>query len=261
MDANDAQHLDRRPLGRTGLTVSRVGFGAVKIGRNAKLRYPQAFDLPDPKEVGRLLHGVLDAGINLIDTAAAYGQSEELIGRFLAERRSEYVLSTKAGEDFEAGRSTFDFTRAGLTRSVERSLRRLRTDAVDVLLLHSDGDDVRLLEQTDAAETLLRLRDQGKARAIGLSGKQAEGARLALQWSDVLMVTYHKEDRSHEEVMREAHGSGRGVMVKKGLASGHLPPDEAMAFLGAEASVDTAVIGTLSLAHLLDNARSMGAGV
>ncbi|TXT24440.1 MAG: aldo/keto reductase, partial [Planctomycetota bacterium] len=97
--------MQLRPLGKTELLVSPLGFGAFKIGRNEKVKYPQPYDLPDDTAVERLLNGVLDAGINLIDTAPAYGISEERIGKFLSQRRGEFVLSTKVGERFTNGES------------------------------------------------------------------------------------------------------------------------------------------------------------
>ena len=247
----------RRPLGRTGLHVSPLGFGAVKIGRTEKLRYAERFDLPDDDAVARLLHGVLDLGVNLIDTAPAYGLSEERIGRHLHGRRHDFVLSTKVGETFDGGVSRFDFSGPAIRDSLHRSLRRLRTDAVDVLLLHSDGEDLRVLRETDAVATLLELKAAGLARAVGLSGKTAAGARAALDWADVLMVPLNAADREHAAVAAEAHARGVGVMVKKALASGTLPAAEALRALAEDAAVDTAVVGSLSIDHLRENLRAM----
>src|SRR5690606_38926072 len=119
-----------RPLGRTGLSVSAIGYVAVKIGRNQAVKYPRPFDLPDEAEASRVLNAVLDCGITHIDTAPAYGLSEERIGRALAHRRREFVLSTKVGEEFVEGESRFDFSAAAIRRSVHRSLARLRTDVL-----------------------------------------------------------------------------------------------------------------------------------
>ncbi|MDY7108361.1 MAG: aldo/keto reductase [Planctomycetota bacterium] len=242
-----------RRLGARGLRVSPVGFGAFKIGRNVGVKYPNDYELPDAQSVQRLLEGVLDLGINLIDTAPAYGLSEERLGRALAPRRGEFVLSTKVGEVFEEGRSTYDYSAAAIRASVKRSLRRLRTDVIDILFIHSDGRDLEILDQTDAVETLLALRESGEARFVGLSGKTIEGARAALPWADVLMVEYHREDRSHEGVIAEAAEAGVGIVVKKPLASGHLPAEEALRFVLANEAVGSAVIGSLNLAHLRDS--------
>ncbi len=237
----------RRLLGRTGLSVSPIGFGGFKIGRNQKAKYPAAYELPGEEAVGQLLNGILDLGINYIDTAPAYGLSEERIGRLLQARRPEFVLSTKVGETFSDGRSKYDFTADGL--------ERLKTEALDVLFLHSDGRDLWIQNETDAVPILCDLKARGIVRAIGLSGKSVDGARRALEWADVLMVEYHLQDRSHEDLMAEAAGRGVGIVVKKGLASGHLPTHEAVRFVLANPQVSTLVVGGLSLAHFRENAQ------
>src|SRR5204863_4838245 len=129
----------RRALGWTNLSVSPISFGAFKIGRNEKIKYAQAYPLPSEEEAGRLLNGVLDLGINLIDTAPAYGLSEQRIGRHISSRRREFILSTKVGETFENGKSTYDFSAKAIANSFERSLTRLKTASVDFLFIHSDG--------------------------------------------------------------------------------------------------------------------------
>ncbi len=248
--------VPRRPLGRTGFHVSVVGFGAFKIGRNQGIKYPHGYQLPDEQQVARLLNAVLDAGINFIDTAPAYGVSEERIGRSLRHRRDEFVLSTKVGETFVDGRSHYDFSAESVRASVHRSLKRLQTDVLDVLFIHSDGRDLHILTETDVVATLLELRDKGDVRAVGLSGKTVEGARAALEWADVLMVQYHLQDRSHEPVIAAAAERGVGVVVKKGLASGHLTPEEAIPFVLANPGVSSLVIGGLNLEHIRQNLRT-----
>jgi aryl-alcohol dehydrogenase-like predicted oxidoreductase len=243
----------RRPLGRTGFAISPIGFGAFKIGRNQKTKYSTAYELPSDEQVAALLSGLLDLGINYIDTAPAYGTSEERIGRAISGRRSEFVLATKVGETFEDGASTYDFSASAVRKSVERSLKRLKTPAIDVLLLHSDGRDAWIQTETDAVSTLEELKRQGLARAIGLSGKTVEGARQALDWADVLMVEYHLRDRSHEALITEAAARGVGIVVKKGLASGELPADEAIRFVLDNPQVTSLVIGGLSLEHFRVN--------
>jgi len=239
-----------RRLGRTGLEVTPIGFGAFKIGRNVGIKYPAAYDLPDEPAAARLLNGVLDLGVNLVDTAPAYGLSEERIGRAIAHRRSEFILSTKAGETFEDDRSAYDFSGPAIRASAARSLQRLRTDVLDILFIHSDGNDLAILNDTDAVEAMIALRDAGLARAVGFSGKTVQGARAALLWADVLMVEYHPEDRSHEEVIGEAAAAGIGLIVKKPLASGRLEPRTAIKFALSDPAVGSLVIGGLNLDHL-----------
>ena len=243
----------KRRLGRSAIEVTPIGFGAFKIGRNTGVKYPQAYDLPDVDAVARLFDGLLDLGINYIDTAPAYGLSEERVGAALAGRRDDLVLSTKVGETFTDGRSTFDFSARGIRESVQRSLRLLRTETIDVVFIHSDGDDIRIQTRTDAVPTLTALRDEGVIRAIGLSGKTVEGARAALSWSDVLMVEYNDRDRTHAGVIAEAAERGVGIVVKKGLASGRLAAEQAVRFVLDTAGVSSLVVGSLSLDHIRDN--------
>ncbi len=244
--------LPLTPLGRTGLRVSRLGLGTVKIGRNTGVRYPSAFDLPDDHSVLRLLDTARNLGINLLDTAPAYGSSEERLGHLLTDRH-EWVLCGKAGETFHGGQSCFDFRGTAIRRSLEHSLQRLRTDHLDILLLHSDGNDRALLEQTDAFETLKRLREEGLVRAIGLSGKTAEGGLLALErGADCVMVTFNPTADSERPVIREAQRLQRGVLIKKALNSGHRASalQDNMDFVFSEPGVSAAIIGTLNPDHL-----------
>ena len=116
--------MELRPLGRTGLRVSPIGLGTTKLGRTQALKYPEPFELPSDDQIRELLATARGFGVNLIDTAPAYGTSEERLGALLPNR-SDWVIVTKAGEEFVDGRSHFDFSPAAVTRSVERSLQRL----------------------------------------------------------------------------------------------------------------------------------------
>lgn len=248
--------MDRRTLGMTPLQLSTVGFGAFKIGRNEKTKYAQQYDLPDEQQVSGLLNGVLDMGINYIDTAPAYGISEQRIGAALSCRNDEFVISTKVGERFSDGVSTYDFSGDAIRASVQQSLQHLRRDVLDIVFIHSDGRDQHILTQTDAVPTLQALRDAGTIRAIGFSGKMVAGARASLAWADAIMVEYHLDDRSHAQVIGEAEAAGVGVVVKKGLASGTLPPREAIAFVLDTPGVTSMVIGGLNLANMQQNVKS-----
>ena len=249
--------MERRPLGRTGLEVSPIGFGTFKIGRNEGIKYPDAYPLPSEEEATFLLNGVLDLGINLIDTAPAYGVSESRIGRALASRRDEFVLSSKVGERWLDETSIYDFTPDAIRESVEESLRRLRTDHLDLLLLHSDGKDEDH-RSADALPDLFReLRDSGMTRSIGCSGKTPQGLLSALEWADVIMVEYHLTDESMEHVIRTAADRGVGVIIKKALGSGHHDATAALSFLFQESPVADAissiVIGSRSLDRMQSN--------
>jgi aryl-alcohol dehydrogenase-like predicted oxidoreductase len=245
-----------RPLGRTGLEVSVLGFGAFKIGRNRGIKYQQGYELPDDQTVERLMATVRGLGISYIDTAPAYGTSEERLGKVLAQHQHGEVISTKVGETFQDGVSLYDYSPESTRASVERSARRLGRDVLDVVLVHSDGNDLPIQDATGVVETLLALKAEGRVRAVGFSGKTTEGAFRALEWADVLMVEFHIEDPSHEEVIGEAHNRGIGVVVKKGLASGQLPAAEAIGFVLAHPGVSSLIVGSLDALHLAENAEA-----
>jgi aryl-alcohol dehydrogenase-like predicted oxidoreductase len=234
-------------------TLSPIGFGAFKIGRNEGIKYPRAYELPTAAQAGKLLNEVLDLGINLIDTAPAYGLSEERIGQALAHRRGEFFLSTKVGETFAGGGSNHDFSRQGAFRSVERSLRRLRTGALDILLIHSDGRDLEILGNGEMVPALLEMKRSGLVRFIGFSGKTVAGAMKAMEWADVLSIEYHQNDRSHEEVLELAGRRGIAVLIKKPLASGRLKPEAALPFILERLRLGAILIGSLDAAHVKQN--------
>src|SRR3990167_585300 len=98
-------NMKLKPLGSTDIFVSPIGLGTVKFGRNQGVKYPAHFTLPSDKEITTLLHLCLELGINLLDTAPAYGTSEERIGKCLPTSRKDWVIITKAGETFENGNS------------------------------------------------------------------------------------------------------------------------------------------------------------
>lgn len=250
--------MAKRPLGKTGLSVTPIGFGAFKIGRNEKTKYAEAYPLPDDRAVDLLLNGILDLGIAYVDTAPAYGLSEERIGRSIGRRRRKFVLSTKVGELFENGQSRYDFSAAGIRASIEGSLRRLQTDMLDVVFIHSNGEDLEIQQATDAVTTLCDLKKAGSIRAIGFSGKTVAGARRALDWADALMVEYHIDDQSHAQVIAEAAERGVGVVVKKGLASGKLASAEAIGFVLANPGVSSLVVGGLNIEHIKANVALAG---
>ena len=245
--------MHARELGKTGLKVSPLGYGAFKIGRNEKIKYAQQYPLPTDDEAERLLNSVLDLGITYIDTAPSYGLSEERIGKFLGHRRQEFILSTKVGEVFENGESRYGFDSEFVRRSLHKSLKRLRTEILDIVFIHAPADDVRVLTETDVVSVLREFRQTGLIRAIGFSGKTVEAEKLALPWADVLMVEYHLQDTSHVDVLANAQAQQIGVVVKKGLAAGSLSAYEAIPFVLKTPGVSSLVVGGLSLEHLREN--------
>ena len=163
------------------------------------------------------------------------------------------MLSTKVGETFVNGVSTYDFSAVAVRQSIHRSLERLKFDVLDFVMIHSNGNDLEIQNETDAVATLRELKQQGLVTSIGFSGKTVEGAQQALTWADVIMVEYHLNDRSHEAVIAEAAEAEVGVVVKKGLAAGHLPADEAIRFVLENRNISSLIVGGLSLEHMQFN--------
>lgn len=249
--------MKRRPLGSTGMEVSVLGLGTVKLGRNRGVRYPRPYDLPDERDARRLLDTAADLGINLIDTAPAYGSAEARIGRLLAGQRGRWVLCSKAGEQFDAGVSRFDFRPEALRASVEGSLTRLGTDVLDVLLLHSSGDDVQILEGTGTLDCLRELKRAGKLRAFGISHKTETGGRLAVDLGcEVLMTTLSRAAPEQAGLVADAGAGGCGVLVKKALGSGHEDLDS-LVYAASRPGVSAVVVGTLDPAHLAADAAAV----
>ena len=246
-----------RPLAGTGIEVSALGLGTVKFGRDQGVKYPRAFRIPDDGEVRGLLSVAREQGINLLDTAPAYGSSEERLGSLLEHRR-DWVIATKVGEEFENGLSRFDFSAAHTRFSVERSLKRLNTDYLDIVLIHSDGRDEEILRSSGCLEELRRCRDAGLVRAIGMSVKTIAGGLLAARETDLVMVTWNLEQQDRE-VVKYAREHGKGVLVKKGLMSGHLaaagrdPVLESLEFIFREPGIGSVIVGTIDPVHLLHN--------
>jgi aryl-alcohol dehydrogenase-like predicted oxidoreductase len=239
-----------RALGRTGPIVSQIGLGTTKLGRNTDVKYPERFALPSDEALRDLLDASLALGINLIDTAPAYGESERRLGTFVAANRDRIVLCTKCGEQYRDGVSTYDFSARAIVASAEKSLRRLRTDYIDVLLLHSNGRDVEILNQTDALEGLDRLKKAGKARAVGISAKTEEGIARACETLDVVMAPFNEKETALAEALKRAHEKGLGVLAIKGLYSGHLEAAAAIEFVLKQPFIDSLILGTINPAHL-----------
>lgn len=253
--------LPKRPLGSTGMAVSCLGLGTVKFGRNHEVKYPHGFSLPEDPEIEQLLEQARSLGINLLDTAPAYGSSEQRLGRLLKDR-ADWIITTKVGEEFLSGKSVFDFSAAHVQTSIERSLRNLDTDYLDVVLIHSDGNDLKILESTDCLEALLKLKDKGLIRAIGMSTKTEAGGLRAAELTDVVMVTYNPAQTEEESVIDFAAEHNKGVFIKKALNSGHLATPgqgSAAADLGFALNrngVSSVIVGTINPGHLEANVQA-----
>lgn len=239
-----------RPLGHTGLAVSPISLGTTKLGRNTGVKYPTSFALPSDQQVEELLSTAIQLGVNLIDTAPAYGESERRLGAFIASHRDRLIICTKCGEQYLNGRSVYDFSAAAISQSVDESLRLLRTGQLDILMLHSDGRDVEILTQTDAVSALENLKKSGKVRAVGISAKTPAGILAACRTLDVVMAPFSQKDQSLAGALVKAHQAGLGVLAIKGLDSGHLEPAAAVDFVVRQPFIDSLVVGTINPEHL-----------
>lgn len=246
------------PLSTTGLHVSRLGLGTVKWGRNQQVKYP-AFELPDDATLHRLLDIAEASGLNLIDTAPAYGIAEERLGQILAQRpQSSFVIATKTGESFINGTSHYDFSREQTESSILRSLQRLGRAELDLVMVHCSADDVAVLDQTPVLETLHNLRDRGLIRAIGVSTMTVEGGIRAVDLVDAVMVPFSVGYKAHLPVIEKAHSLGKAVLIKRALYSGpaqdsHLPLQEMLGPVLQTPGVTSVIAGTINPKHLQEN--------
>lgn len=266
-------------LGRTGLSVTRLGFGAMEVrGPRIWNGRPVA-----EEEAETLLRAVLDSGINFIDTAYDYGRSEEFIGRFLRNRRGEYVLATKCGctlvDRGEHDDTPHVWTRDNLLHNIETSLKRMRTDTVDVLQLHNPS--VEQAEEGRLVDALREIRAAGQARFIGISSTLPHITRF-IEWGvfDTFQIPYSALERAHEDAIAAAHAAGAGTIIRGGVArgepgsglgsrdrwaaweaagldelraEGESPTAFLLRFTLSHPGVDTVIVGTKNLDHLREN--------
>lgn len=251
-----------RPLAATGIQLSPAGLGTVKIGRNQGVKYPSAFDLPSDLAVCGLLDTAQTLGINWLDTAPAYGTSEARLGKLI--RRRDWIIASKTGEEFADGKSHFDFTAAHTERSINRSLERFQTDWLDIIFIHSNGEDLHIIEHTGCLAALVRAKEAGKIRAIGMSCKSAEGAIAALPYVDCLMLTLNPDYCADIPAIQAAHAHGKAVIIKKAFGSGHLTRTysiDALAEYAFRQPITAITTGTLNPAHLTENVRAIARAV
>lgn len=255
--------LEQRPFGATGKKVSVLGLGTVKFGRNQGVKYPEGegFALPTDTEISSLLDVCIDHGVNLLDTAPAYGAAEERLGSIMGIRREKFFIVTKTGEEFSNGASEYVFTKDHTRMSVERSLKRLKTDVLDCVLVHSNRNDVEVIEKTDVLETLSQMKTEGKIRSFGVSTYTVEGGLLAVDRSDAVMVVYNKNDPSQKPVIVAAAKTGKAALIKKALASGHIRTlgdvGENLRFVAKTEGVTSIVFGSLRQENILSNINAL----
>ena len=264
--------LSRRILGRTGLEVTALGYGAME------LRALQE------DEAEKILNAVLDAGINFIDTSIDYGRSEELIGRLIPHRRSEYFLASKCG--CVPGGSDYVHTAENIRAGVENSLRLMKTDYLDLVQFHRSltrGE----FEEHGALEELTARQREGKVRFIGVSGTLPNlEEQIEMGVFDAFQIPYSALQLDHEDVIARASTAGAGIIIRGGVTRGsptdwdqrtyYMVPASALRnrweeahlddllddmsrmeftlrFTLSHADLDTTIVGTKSVAHLHEN--------
>ena len=200
--------MEMRDFGKTGLEVSALGFGGGPVGYLGT----------DRREVADILNTILDRGVNLIDTAAAYAGSEEAIGAAIGHRRDDYVLVSKCGRAYDDIEGAA-WSALCVEQTIERSLARLKTDHLDVMLLHSC--DLETLQRGEAVGALVAARDAGKIRFAGYSGDNAAAAyALGLDDIAVLETSVNICDQANiDTVLPLAQSNNVGVLAKRPLAN------------------------------------------
>ena len=199
--------MEKRMLGKTGMEITVLGFGAAEIG----------FEDAPQADVDRLIGSALDEGLNIIDTAECYANSEEKIGAAVAHRRNDFFLFTKVGH--EAGNGGQDWDISMMERSIDRSLKRLQTDTVDLIQLHTCSSEQ--LERGEVIQVLERARDAGKTRFIGYSGdNEAALTAIASGRFDTLQTSVNIADINDcRDKLPAAQAAGLGVIAKRPIAN------------------------------------------
>ncbi|MBL7134468.1 MAG: aldo/keto reductase [Phycisphaerae bacterium] len=274
-------------LGRTGLRVTRLGFGAMEIRGS---RIWNGRDVTD-RQAETILNAVLDAGINFIDTANCYGRSEEFIGRFISHRRDEFVLATKCGclvkhKDATTDETPHVFTRENLYRGISESLERLKTDCIDIVQLHNP--DIETCKRQRVVHWLQEMQGRGMVRHVSISTRFPE-LPTCLEWDvfDMFQVPYSAMERAHELAITATAQAGVGTIIRGGVGKGepgeglgsaetwaafaHAALDELrdegdsrtafmLRFTLSHPHVNTVIVGTLSADHLAENVAAAERG-
>ena len=214
--------MNRRTLGRTGLSVSEIGFGAWAIGGNA---FGNSYGTTDDAESTRALRRAFELGCNFFDTADVYGHghSETLLGAALHDVRDQVFIATKAGGNFYSPDMRLDFTPGYLRFAVERSLERLRTDHIDLLQLHNPP--LNLISARGTYEPLEEMKGEGLIRFYGVSVHPPEEGVAAVQATmpDTVQIVYNLARREAEDTfLPTAHAANVGVIAREPLANGFL---------------------------------------
>jgi aryl-alcohol dehydrogenase-like predicted oxidoreductase len=281
--------LPKRTLGRTGLEVTTLGYGAMELRGT-----PRGRDISD-EQSQRILNAVLDAGINFVDTSIDYGVAEERIGRFISHRRADFFLASKCGcltgdlldnapPPNPTGRQPHVYTAENVVRGVEQSLRRMKTDYLDLVQFHGSPSKAQLEEHGGLA-ALQDLQKQGKVRYIGISGTVPNlEQQIEMGVFDAFQIPYSALERVHEDLISKASTAGAGIIIRGGAAKGGPGKEQGdswaawqrvgiddllgdmsrqefiLRFTCTNPDLDTTIVGTVNPDHLQDNLRSLLAG-
>jgi len=211
--------VELRKIDKLNTAVTFVGFGALEIGRDWGMGTDR--QTPDEQTAGKVLNFVLDSKINLVDTASAYHKSEERIGKFLSERRKEYILASKCGEHNSDTGTYYDFSYAAIKKSIDNSLNLLKTDVIDIMQIHFGPDPEGVL---DKGETVAAMKDavkEGKVRFLGASIDGALAKRCIKSGDfDIMQMGYNMFYRDNESNIKLASERGIGVFIRSGLGNG-----------------------------------------
>ncbi|HTL28171.1 MAG TPA: aldo/keto reductase [Tepidisphaeraceae bacterium] len=205
--------MEKRTLGKTGFQVSVLGFGAA----------PAAYLAADRERTATMLTDLLDRGMNFIDTAASYPGSEEFLGETISHRRKDFVLVSKCGTK-QPGIEGENWSADLIRQSVDRSLRLLKTDVIDVMLLHSC--DLEKLKKGEALGALVDARKAGKIKFAGYSGDN-EAAEYATTLPDVAVIETSiniTDQRNIDLVLPKAKSANIGVIAKRPIANAAWKP-------------------------------------
>jgi len=206
-------------LGKTGINVTRLGFGAMEFRKGTKY-----FDYVPEKEADTLLNLVLDSGINFIDTSIDYGESEDLIGKSISHRRSEFFLASKCscpvGVTITGGGKDHVYTKDRIVAGINQSLQRMKTDCLDLVQLHG-SPSIDEINKLGVIETLNNMKKEGKIRFIGVSTSLPMLSKfIDLGVFDAFQIPYSALNRTHENWIANAYNSGVGTIIRGGVAKG-----------------------------------------
>ena len=248
-------------VSNSNVSLSEIGLGTVKFGRNTNVKYPKSFDLPSDNDILEILNTAACLGINYLDTAIAYGSANKRLGELLPKTSTKFKIVAKIGERYsiESG-SKYNFSRLALESDFAKLLDDLRINFIECLLLHCNNNDT----SNDVREGLAFLSDMkknGLVGAFGSSCKTKDGVKLALDsGSDLVMIepSLYMETREliniHDNVsiiIKKVFSSGKALLNKNSN-----PSDILKSYIN-EKSITSIVIGSINTSHIRQNVEPL----